>query len=220
MSLHYYVIDTETTGLSATQNEMTEIGIVRCTDRFQLHRKIKCEHPERASADALRITGKTMADLAFGDSSEEVVTKCNNFFNQDGVTPVARCIIAHNATFDKKFLHALWEKAGQAFPADLWLDTMDLTTEFLKKADPTTVTLIKTATGRTSKTLHACLDMASIKKLADAHNAKVDSRNTYLLWKGLIDKNVDYLPYIKSFPHMVQPEQSIEELLEQLNDIE
>lgn len=219
MALHYYIIDTETTGLKAGHHEMTEIGIIRCTDRVQLHKKIKCEYPERASFDALKITGKTMADLEFGSSRDEIVKISNEFFAADGAEAAGRCIVAHNAPFDRKFLHALWESVGLEFPATLWLDTIALTNEFVKKSDINTLNVTKTATGRVSKNLHAACDLVGIKKLSEAHNAKVDSRNTYLLWKKLMDDGIDYLPHIKTFPHSVATQQSIDDLLETLADI-
>jgi len=206
MSLLYYVIDTETTGLKSHFHEMTEIGIIRCTDRVQLWRQIKCEYPERANFDALAITKKSMSDLERGHDKFSVVEECEKFFAEDGATPAHRCIIAHNAAFDRKFLHALWEQCGKTFPANLWLDTISLTKAFLKKADQSQLTIVKTATGRVSTQLHACCDMVGIKKLSEAHNAKVDSRNTYLLHRSLVDeKKVDYLPFIKTEVHGYVP---------------
>lgn len=205
MGIHYYVIDTETTGLKAGYNEMTEIGIVRCTDRVQLHRKIKCEYPERANYDALKITGKTMADIVMGSDKLAVVEESNKFFASDGQTPAARCIVAHNATFDRRFLHALWESVGQEFPAHMWIDTIQLTQEFIKVSDKSTLTITKTATGKISKTLHAACDLVGINKLSEAHNAKVDSRNTYLLFNKLInEKNIDHLPFHKTLVHSLK----------------
>ena len=215
MSLHYYVIDTETTGLKSDHHEMTEIGIIRCTDRVQLWRQIVCEYPERANFDALAITKKTLADLKQGVDKRLVVAECNKFFEEDGATPAHRCIIAHNASFDKRFLHALWEQCGLRFPADLWLDTIPLTKEFVKKADPSTFTLVKTSTGRLSTQLHACCDMVGVKKISEAHNAKVDSRNTYLLHKNLIEeKKVDYLPFIKTSIHTINAQSTDDEGLD------
>jgi DNA polymerase III epsilon subunit-like protein len=193
--LYFYVLDTETSGLRASYHEMTEIGIIRCTDRMQLHRCIKCEHPELASFDALKITKKTLADLEKGHDKATVVAECNKFFAEDGATPAARVIIGHNIiSFDKRFLHALWASQNQEFPAHLWLDTIALTREFLKKSG------IKTRTIN----LHASCDYVGVKKLSEAHNAKVDSRNNYLLYRNLVEeKKIDYLPFIKSFPHVL-----------------
>ena len=200
--IHYYIIDTETTGLKSGHHEMTEIGIVRCTDRVQLHKKIKCEFPERASYDALKITGKTMADIVQGDAKEDTVAQAEKFFAEDGQTPAARCIIAHNAPFDRKFLHALWESCGMEFPAHLWLDSISLTKEFIKKTGEENLpVIVRTATGKISTNLHASCDMLGVKKLSAAHNAKVDSRNTYLLWMKLQESGVDHLSFIKTEPH-------------------
>jgi DNA polymerase III epsilon subunit-like protein len=198
----YYIIDTETTGLKSNFHEMTEVGIIRCTDRVQLWRQIKCEYPERANFDALAITKKSMADLEKGHDKRNVVEECEKFFSEDGATSAHRCIVAHNAAFDKKFLHALWEQCGKQFPANLWLDTISLTKDFIKNADTSTLKIVKTPTGRVSTQLHACCDMVGINKLSEAHNAKVDSRNTYLLYRSLVEeKKVNYLPFIKTDVH-------------------
>lgn len=202
MSIQYYIIDTETTGLKANFHEMTEIGIIRATDRMQLWRQIKCEYPERANFDALAITKKSMADLERGFDKNKVVEECDKLFAEDGLTPAHRCIVAHNAPFDRRFLHALWEQCGKAFPAHLWLDTIPMVKDWLKTADQTKVQIIKTATGKPSTQLHACCDMVGIKKISEAHNAKVDSRNTYLLFRNLMDeKKIDHLKYFKTEVH-------------------
>jgi hypothetical protein len=52
--------------------------------------------------------------------------------------------------------------------------------------------------------LHASCDLVGIKKISEAHNAKVDSRNTYLLHRDLVEqKKVDYLPFIKTERHII-----------------
>jgi DNA polymerase III epsilon subunit-like protein len=193
--LAYYIIDTETNGLKSGYHTMTEIGIIRATDRVQLWRNIKCETPERSSFDALAITKKTLADLERGYSREEVVAECEKFFAEDGLTPAHRCIVGHNIfTFDKRFLFALWESVGKEFPATLWLDTIPMTKQYAKD-----IGLIKPRVN-----LHAACDIVGVKKLSDSHNAKVDSRNTYLLWKNLVeDKKIDHLPFVKTAEHKI-----------------
>lgn len=210
MSIVYYVIDTETNGLNCKIHEVNEISIIRCTDRMQLTEFIKCEHPELSSFDALKITGKTLDDLKKGADKESVVEKANKFFEEDGLTPAHRCIVGHNIIpFDKKFLHALWEKCGKAFPANLWLDTITLTTLFLEKYDTSDIKLVKTATGRISKKLQDACDMVGVKKYAAAHASKVDAKNTYLLWRKLVDTyNIDYVDEIKTFVHEIAQDET------------
>jgi DNA polymerase III epsilon subunit-like protein len=201
MSLQYYIIDTETTGLKANYHEMTEIGIIRCTDKHQLWRQIKCEYPERANFDALAITKKTMADLEKGFDKLKVLEQCESFLNEDGLTPAHRCIVAHNAPFDQKFLHAMWAQCGKNFPADLWLCSMELTREYAKKMG-----MMVKGQPKPKVNLHAACDLVGIAKFSEAHNAQVDSRNTYRLFNDLVNvKQVDYLPFIKSAVHNINP---------------
>jgi DNA polymerase III epsilon subunit-like protein len=206
MSLEYYVIDTETNGIKSGYHTMTEISIIRCTDRVQLSKNIICETPERSSIDALNITKKTLADLAKGYAKEDVVEKCEKFFMDDKKSSAHRCIVAHNAAFDRRFLWALWDSCGRQFPASLWLDTIALTRQFIKNAG-----LNETAKQNGDKklkvNLQAACDIVGIKKIPEMHTAKSDSRNTYLLWKDLIDiKKIDYLPHIQNIPHSLKIE--------------
>jgi hypothetical protein len=103
--------------------------------------------------------------------------------------------VGHNIfTFDKRFLFALWESVGKEFPATLWLDTIPMTKQYAKD-----IGLIKPRVN-----LHAACDIVGVKKLSDSHNAKVDSRNTYLLWKNLVeDKKIDHLPFVKTAEHKI-----------------
>lgn len=199
----YYSIDTETNGLKIFYHSVTEIGIIRNSDRVQLWRNIKCETPERSNIDALMVTKKTLADLEKGSSKEEVVDLCDKFFAEDGLTPAHRCIVGHNIfNFDKRFLFALWESVGKVFPAQLWLDTIPLTKAYAKQ-----IGLVKPKVN-----LHSACDIVGIKKMSGAHNAKVDSINTFLLWKNLVEeKNMDYLPFIKTASHEIKVSPSSEE---------
>jgi DNA polymerase III epsilon subunit-like protein len=201
--IQYYVIDTETTGLKSGYHEMTEVGIIRVLDRVQLWRQIRCDYPERANFDALAITKKTMADLERGHGKSDVVAECEKFFSEDGLTPAHRCIIAHNAAFDRKFLHALWESCGKEFPAHLWLDTISLTKQFIKNAGLDEEAK-KKGLPKLKVNLHAACDLTGVNKISEAHNAKVDSRNTFLLHRQLIEVNkVDHLPHIKTAIHSI-----------------
>lgn len=218
--LNYYIIDTETTGVKSSWHEITEIGVIRCVDRVQLHRCVKCDYPERANVDSLRITNKTLKDIVQGSSKQDVVDEVNKLLTEDNLTPDHRCIVAHNAAFDRRFLYALWEEVGQTFPANLFLDTIALTNDFIKKTDTSKLTLAKTATGRISKKLSDACDMVGVKRVAGvSHSAKIDSRNNYLLWKKLVDDHkIDYLPHIKTFAHSFTPETSVENMLKALDD--
>ena len=192
--IQYYVIDTETTGLDAKVHEVTQISIVRCKDKHQLSKYIKAEHPERAAPQALKITNRTVSDLLTGEDCLEVAEFCEKFFEEDGLTPEHRCIIAHNASFDRRFLHAMWKKLKKTFPAQLWLCTKEFSRGFA----------VKNGIIKPKLTLQASMDMVGIKSKPGAHNAIVDTQNAYLLWEGLMYEKVDYLPHIKRVPHILE----------------
>lgn len=193
--IEWIILDLETTGLSSKIHEVTEISAIKYSSKIQLTDFVRCEHPERANVDAMRITNKTLEDLSRGISKEEAVDRLTNFLELDGLTPAHRCIVAHNASFDRRFIHALYEKVGKSFPANLWICSMALTKEYAKK-----IGLIKPKVN-----LNASCDLLEIKKYAGAHASKIDTRNTYLLFKALIeDKQMDYLSLIKTMPHFIE----------------
>lgn len=196
--IRYYVVDTETTGVSTKTHEVVELSIIKVgidgEKNTQFYKKIIAEHPETASLDALRITRKTMADLRQGERAKDVVDMVDRFLEQDGLTPAHRCIVAHNAPFDRRFIHTLWEKQEKKFLADLWLDTIPMFKSYAKREN------IKTA----ARLDVACEVMGIVNKSGAAHNASSDSRNTYYLLKKMIDSNVPYLSIIKNEPHIIK----------------
>lgn len=206
----FYVLDTETTGLKVGYQELVEISIIRCTDRIQLTRTIKALKPRNASYDALMITGKTMKDLERGVSQIEAIDAVDSFLQRDGLTSAHRCIVAHNANFDRKFIHHMWEQANRSFHADLWLDSIP----FAKRL------AAQMGQPKAKVKLDAAMDLFGIKKVAGLHTAKGDSRNTYLLWKHLMESNIEYIDLIKQFPHRKIDEPSDEELEDLMGEFE
>jgi DNA polymerase III alpha subunit (gram-positive type) len=205
--INFYVLDTETTGLSDKIHEITEFSIIRFSDKVNLYRNVKCDRPESASIDALRITNKTIHDLKHGMSKQEACDILEKFFNEDGSIPKARCIVGHNIAFDRRFLFALFDECNRTFPANLWLDTLEMSRSILKKAGATTKGRLKLG--------DAC-NALGVKTINGAHQATVDSRNTFLLWRKIKESGFDYLPFIKDISHK-QEDLDINELL---NDIE
>lgn len=189
--LNYYIVDVETTGLKAGFHEMTEISIVRCSDRNQLTKQIKAEYPERANSIALEKTGRSLVDILEGDSKEEVIKAFNDFLEEDGKTSEHRCMIAHNASFDRRFIHATWSELNQEFPANHWLCTMKFSKNWAKKL----------GSPPDNYQLHTILKFANIDPMPGMHDAGSDARNTYLLWKKGMDNNIDHLSAIKRIPH-------------------
>jgi DNA polymerase III alpha subunit (gram-positive type) len=197
MAIHYYTVDTETTGLSKDLNEIFQISIIRCSDRHQLSRKIKVENLETVNQRALEVTNTKMSDLLLGDKKEDVVQECENFFAQDGVTPEHRCIVGHNIVgFDLRFLFKLWEKCGKEFPAALWLDTLKYVRKYAK------------ANGLDNKQWdlnNACIKLGITPKKG-AHSALIDTQNNYLLWKEIQKRGVPQVELIERRKHILEEE--------------
>lgn len=194
--ISYYLLDTETNGTKSAGywHEITQISIIRASDRVQLNKYIRIEHPERTNPDALSYTGRTMADLDKGESKKVVVDFCNAFFEEDGKAPEERCIIGHKIiSFDKRFLHALWESLGYTFPANLWLDTHTYVKDYVKKHN----------LGKQKLDLDNALILVGGKPKEGSHNAVIDTQNNYMLWDKLKKEGIAALPHIKRFAHKV-----------------
>lgn len=196
MGLSYFIVDVETTGLRHGHHDIVEISVIRYADRLQLSEQVKAVNPYNASYDALQITGKTMKDLYYGIDQEEMIEKVNDFINLDGLTPAHRCFVGHNVSFDRKFLHHTWSSHNKILPADLWLDTLALSKRLAKARG-----LEKNAEGRQKFNLYATCDLFGVKKMGQAHTAKDDTRNTYMLFKYLLENDADILDNIKRIPH-------------------
>lgn len=191
--IKFYVADVETTGLSLDYHEICEISIIRGFDRMQFTRNVKVDKVENASYDALKIIGKSMNDLRKGSEKFEVIKEVEYFLSEDNSEPTHRCLIGHNIAFDRKFLCALWAKYNKRFPFDLYLDTVHMFKSHCKKQGIT----------KAKSNLTAACEMTGIKKLGTAHNAKIDTRHTFLLWQEL-SKTEDFLDHIKCLPHNIE----------------
>jgi len=194
--IEFYTLDTETNGCKSAGywHEITQISIIRCSDRQQLNKYIRIEHPERTSMDALSYTNRTMEDLEKGEHKKTVVDFCNSFFESDGKKPEDRCIVGHKIiSFDKRFLHALWESLGYTFPANLWLDTHSYIKEFVKKNN----------LGKQKLDLESSLILLGAKPKEGSHNAMIDTQNNYILWDKLKKEGIPALSHIKRFAHKI-----------------
>lgn len=119
------VVDLETTGTSATDDKVTEIGAVKIENG-----KITCKfatmvNPERKiPAEVVELTGITDEMVANAPKFEEVAGDLYKFCH-------GSIIVAHNLPFDYNFIKNLSKPSGYVY-SNRGMDTLDLSRALLK----------------------------------------------------------------------------------------
>lgn len=210
--IFYYIIDTETTGLSMDVHEINQISVMRVSDQKQLNLQIKVKKPHVYNPQALEIQGITPDDLRKGMPIEEAVQIIDSFFNEDGKTQAHRCVIAHNAPFDRKFIHRAWDSVNKEFLADLWICTQSFGKRYVKKHGgdklaqsqlDAGVDIIKDKFGKLKPKfgLNNLLLGVGLKPKDGAHRAEIDVQNTLVWYNWLMNSNTEHVSLISRIPH-------------------
>jgi DNA polymerase-3 subunit epsilon len=166
----YAVIDLETTGLAPSYgHRVIEIGIVHVTPDGEVEQTFETVvHPGRdlGPVHIHRLRGADMAGApTFADVAGDLVDRLQG-----------RVVVAHNAAFEARFLHAEFERLGHRSPfgqASTALCTMRLAQEFLPGS---------------GRKLADCCSAYDIE-LVDAHEALADAHATARLLGAYIDSN-------------------------------
>ena len=124
LSQEFCAFDTETTGLDANRDRMTEIGAVILRGSEVISRFQTFVNPERhIPPEITELTGITDRDVFDAPSEGEAMQKFLDFAGD-------RPLVAHNAEFDIGFLHATARRCGIAFDPT-FLDTLTLSQALL-----------------------------------------------------------------------------------------
>lgn len=193
--LKFLILDVECTGLSVEHNELTEVSILDCESLEQITWMIRIRHPEKCSKEAMYITKKTPEELmSRGRYIEDVLDEITEFMLKDGTEIDDICVIAHNASFDRRFISKAFESNNKKFPAIFWLDTKEMARKYTK----TVLGLQKT-----SLALNQLLITANIKsaETKDIHSGAVDCRNEMRLWKKMTAAGMSNSEFIKMDPN-------------------
>ncbi len=121
----FVVVDFETTGLNAINDEIVEIGAVkiesmRITDKF--HTLVKPR--KKMSQRSTEITGISMEELESAPEIEEVLPKLLEFIGDS-------IFVAHNADFDYRFLRESAKRLEKEFDSP-YIDTLQFSKSMLK----------------------------------------------------------------------------------------
>lgn len=222
--INYYIIDTEVTGLSVDVHEINQLSVMRVQDREQLSIQIKVKKPHIYNAQSLEIQGISPSDLREGVPLEEAVEMVEMFLAEDGQTKAHRCIIAHNAPFDRKFVHRAWDNVDREFPADLWMCTQSFGKRYVKKnANGEKIAKTQLAAGvddmKTDKKtgrlkpkfgLNNFMLGVGLKPKDGAHQAEVDVQNTLDLYTWLMNSGTEHVSLISRIPHKEVPQNDLD----------
>lgn len=119
----YVVFDLETTGLSATNDNIIEIGAVKVKGAEVIARYQSFVNPHRELSDFIKgLTKITDEDLVNARNIDEVLTEFLEFVGDS-------TMVAHNASFDMKFILENSKKIGKEFK-NPYIDTLHLARYF------------------------------------------------------------------------------------------
>jgi len=125
--------DTETTGLNDQVNEVIQITMIieedgKFIDAIDL--KLKPDHPERFSEEALEKTGLTLEEVATWPERDVQFKKLITFLDKhvdkfDKEDKLYMC--GYHNLFDQKFLRAYFEEQGHKyFGSYFWFEVIDV----------------------------------------------------------------------------------------------
>lgn len=161
------IFDFETTGLSPNMGDRAiEIGAVRLVNgEVSEHFQALMNPGKRISAFIEDYTGITNDMLVDADSCEHVMDRFADFIADDN-------LIAHNASFDMRFLDAEFERIGRNYSADFSCSLL-LSRRIFQEAH--------------SHKLGELVRFANIKSSGDFHRALYDSEMTAKVWMAMLE---------------------------------
>jgi DNA polymerase III epsilon subunit-like protein len=127
------IVDTETSGLDHNHHEIVEIsGIIQVNGKNvkSFNIKMRPEHPDRISPEALEKQGKTIEDLmsypdrqkGFDEFMEILDSTVDRFDREDKMY-----ITGYNVGFDKNFISTMFKAHKNSyFGAYFWFEVVDI----------------------------------------------------------------------------------------------
>lgn len=118
----FVVFDFETTGLSPLRDEIIEIGAIRVDDIHAKEHKTFCTFVKPRSPISNRITAINGIDNDMVADADDISSVIKEFHEFIGDLP----LVAHNASFDMKFLLHNMQAHGLEFLGNKVVDTLSL----------------------------------------------------------------------------------------------
>lgn len=169
LTTDFVVLDFETTGLSPVENNIIQIGAIRYVNFELVEEYNTLVNPkEHISSNITEITGITNKDVAYAPTIEQVLPTLLEFINND-------IIVAHNASFDIKFLLENIERLNLTSDKFRVIDTLSLARKHIDETP-----------NHKLPTLKAFLNLDHL----ESHDALADCKVTCELYKYCYEKNL------------------------------
>lgn len=131
------VLDFETTGLSPVRNEIIQIGAIKfekakMIDQFSRYARPSQPIPELITS----ITGISDETVKYAPAIEESLLQLRDFIGD-------YTIVAHNASFDLKFLLENYHRHNIAYPPLTVIDSLVLARKYIKQTKNHKLTTLK-----------------------------------------------------------------------------
>lgn len=194
--MKYRIIDSESTGLKVNVHELTELSIIDCDSMVQKNWLFGIKNPKVADPFALQLTGKTIKELTSRQLFLEHVIDEIDEFVKDGEEDADNIVmIAHNASFDRRMVEYNWSVFGRKFPANYWLDTVNISKKYVKN-----VLKIREKVSFAQSEMIKLLNLKSFESQGQ-HSAEVDARNLYRMWNHMVKQGkISNTEFIKLSP--------------------
>lgn len=161
----YIVFDLETTGVNCYNNEIIEIGAIKYKDFVEVDRFQQIIKPKgRVDPFILRLTGITKAEIDNGLKIESVIDDFLEFIKDFP-------LVAHNASFDMKFLMYTLIKTGRKYREITSIDTVTLARRYIDETENHKLETLKNLMNMNNKSHRAiddCLVTNEVYKLCYA----------------------------------------------------
>jgi DNA polymerase III epsilon subunit-like protein len=125
----FVALDVETTGFSPRADRVLELALVRFKDGVAEDELALRMNPGRAIPRVVSaLTGIAAADVRSAPRFATLAPRVVSLLTD------ARCLVAYNAPFDRRFLAAELRRAGHALPSMPWIDVLALAREVEPRA--------------------------------------------------------------------------------------
>jgi DNA polymerase-3 subunit epsilon len=138
----FAVVDVETTGLYPSTDRVVEIAVVQLNADAEITAEFCTLINPRRDVGPTRLHGITAADVTTAPTFEAAAATLWQLLS-------GRILVAHNASFDSRFLDAEFTRCETPLPPPPTMCTMQLASHYLR--------------GLPARTLTACCDTAGIE---------------------------------------------------------